>query len=165
MFDFWKFYTELSERTSIFDDYWDKFPKGMMFQFKSETLSLLQQNFKDKNSIGLQNTLAVILHDGADKDYTDVLLSLLDKRWHISEEDIVQVLELIKDPKSVEKLYQVAVHVPEYDDMRALAKKCMWALSAIKTSESIKKLEQLEASMDSIISENAKFQLEQVLKL
>ncbi|WP_222594656.1 hypothetical protein, partial [Sphingobacterium faecium] len=74
--------------------------------------------------------MAVLSTDGADSDYTDILLQLLDEKWHISEEDIITVLELIKDPKSVNKLYEFALDVPDYDEMRAIAKKCIWALSA-----------------------------------
>ncbi len=161
MFDFWEFYNGLSNRTDYFDNYWERFPDGGAFQYKTETLSLLKENFYNKDAEGLSNTLAVICNDGADNDYVDILLHLLDEKWHTSEEDIVSVLELIKAPKSVDKLYEVAVNVPEYDDMRALAKKCMWALSAINTPEAIQKLKLLQKSDDPIIKENAIFQLEQ----
>lgn len=164
MFDFWKFYKGLLKRTDYFDNYWEQFPSGQCLRFKEETLSLLKEHVENKNEKGLANTLAIICHDGADSDYTDVLLHLLDEKWHISEEDIVSILELIKDPKSVDKLYDVAINVPDYDEMRALAKKCMWALSAINTKEAIQKLEVLQHYEDPIIKENATFQLEQVLK-
>lgn len=163
MFDFWKFYNGLLNRTDYFDDYWEQFPTGQLLRFKKETLSLLRDNVVNKDEKGLSNTLAVICNDGADSDYTDILLQLLDEKWHASEEDIVSVLELIKDAKSIDKLYEVAINVPDYDDMRALAKKCMWALSAINTPEAIQKLKMLEKADDPIIKENATFQLEQVL--
>lgn len=163
MFNFWKFYNGLQNRSNYFDNYWEQFPKGQHLQFKEETLSLLKDNVADKNGNGLANTLAIICNDGADRDYTDILLQLLDEKWHISEEDIVSILELIKDPKSINKLYEVAINVPDYDDMRALAKKCMWALSAINTPEAIQMLRLLQNVDDPIIKENATFQLEQVL--
>jgi hypothetical protein len=164
MFDFWKFYNGLLNRTDYFDNYWDQFPEGERLQFKEETLSLLKENVANKNERGLANTLSVICNDGADGDYTDILLQLLDETWHVSEEDIVSVLELIKDPKSVDKLYEVALDVPDYDDMRAVAKKCIWALSAINTPEAVQKLKLLEKFDDPIIKENAAFELKQVLK-
>ena len=46
----------------------------------------------------------------------------------------------------------------------ALAKKCMWAMSAVNTAEAIKKLKLLQKSNDPIIKENASFQLEQLIK-
>lgn len=164
MFDFWKFYNGLLNRTDYFDNYWEQFPQGRLFRYKSETLSLLKDNSLNMDAKGLSNTLAVICNDGADMEYTDILLHLLDDKWHTSEEDIISILELIKDPKSVDKLYETAINVPDYDDMRALAKKCMWALSAINTSEAIWKLKLLQSSDDPIIRENASFQLEQVVK-
>jgi hypothetical protein len=163
MFDFWKFYNGLLSRTDYFDNYWEQFPKGQQLQFKEETLSLLKDDVINKNEKRLANTLAVIYNDGADSDYTDILLQLLDKKWHTSEEDIVSILELIRDPKSVDKLFKVALNVPDYDDMRALAKKCMWALSAINTPEAIQKLRLLEEVDDTIIRENATFQLKHIL--
>lgn len=163
MFNFWRFYNGLLNREDYFDNYWEQFPQGHLFRFKTETLSLLKDNVANKDAQGLANTLAVICNDGADREYTDILLLLLDEKWHTSEEDIVSVLELIKDPKSIDKLYEVAIKVPDYDDMRALAKKCMWALSAINTLEARQKLKLLQSSDDQIIKENARFQLEQVI--
>jgi|LakMenE18May11ns_1017448.scaffolds.fasta_scaffold9721521_2 hypothetical protein len=160
MFDFWKFHKDLINKTNYFiDDYWDQFPKGHNCRYKEKTLSLLKDNVAKKNRNDLPSTLAIIFHDGADKDYTDILLQLLDEKWHESEEDIISILELIKDPKSVDKLYEVAINIPDYDDMRGVAKKCMWALSAIRTTEAVQKLEMLEKNDDPIISENATFQL------
>ncbi|MBB1139577.1 HEAT repeat domain-containing protein [Myroides sp. WP-1] len=166
MVDFWKFYKGLLKRTDYFDKYWDRFPYDQRhrFQFNEETLSLLKDHITNKNDKGLASILALICNNGADKDYTDLLLQLLDENWHTSEEDIISVLELIKDPRSVNKLYEVAINVPDYDEMRALAKKCMWALSAINTQEAIQKLELLQNCDDLILRENATFQLEQVLK-
>lgn len=163
MFDFWKFYRRLVNRTDYFNNLWDEFPKGQLLQFKRETLSLLKDNVANKNEKGLAKTLAIISYDGADSDYTDILLQLLDEKWHTSEEDIMGILELIKDPKSVNKLYEVAVDVPDYDEMRAIAKKCIWALSAINTPEAILKLKLLQKVDDLIIKENATFELEIVL--
>jgi hypothetical protein len=162
MFDFWKFYHGLQYRTSPIDNYWDQFPKGRNLQFKSESLGLLKDIITRKNEVEMPNILTVIYHDGADKDYTDILLSVLEDDWHKSEEDIVGILELIKDPKSVNKLYDLAINIPDYDDMRALAIKSMWALSAINTWDAKEKLKLLQKSDDPIISENATFQLEQL---
>lgn len=163
MFNFQKFYQRLLKRIDYFDNCWEQFPKGF-FKYKSETFPILKETIENRDAHGLSCILAVIYNDGADKDYTDILLSLLDEQWHSSEEDIVEILGLIKDPKSVDKLFEVAVNVPDYDDMRALAKKCMWALSAINSEDSIEKLRLLQKSSDQIINENASFQLENVVR-
>jgi hypothetical protein len=164
MFDFWKFYQGLFAREDFLDDYWDQFPEGRLLRFKKETLSLLKDTLKEKKEDSLANVLGIIYVDGADSDYTDTLLALLDEHWHIDHENIVSILELIKDPKSVDKLYEAAVNVPDDDEMRALAKKCIRAFNTINTPEAIEKLKLLSNSDDPIIKENAVFQLEHTLK-
>jgi hypothetical protein len=158
VFNFLEFYNGLKNRTDYLDGYWDCFP-AHGFKFKQETFSLLNENIKAKDGVGLSHTLGVIAWDGADRDYTGMMLSLLDENWHISGEDIVSILGLIKDPDSVNKLYEVAVNVPDYDEMRAMAKKCMWALAAINTPTAIEKLFLLTELDDYIINENACFHL------
>lgn len=164
MFRFDKFYKGLLNRTDYFDNYWSKFPSGRLMRFKKKTLRLLIENAKNRDQNGLSCILAIIYNDGADRDYTDILLSLLDETWHVSEEDIVDILEIIKDPKSIDKLFDVIIHIPDWDEMRGLAKKCMWALTAIDTPEAIEKLVFLQLSDDKIIRENATFQLENIMK-
>lgn len=164
MFDFWKFYSGLLNRNNFFDDYWEQFPSDEDFLFKTETLSLLKGDFASQNKRGLHNTLSVIYVDGADNDYTDILLNLLDEKWHDSEEDIVSILELIKDPKSINKLFELALDIPDYDEMRGLSKKCIYALSAINTPEAIQKLEILAKHDDDIIKENANYEIKRLAK-
>lgn len=162
-FNFWKFYNGLLIRTNYFDNYWDRFPHGK-FRFKKETLSLLKEDLLNKDGDRLFHTMAVIWADGADSDYTEDLLQLLDEKWHISEENIVSVLEQIKDPRSVDKLYEIAIDIPDYDEMRALAKKCIFALAAIQTPEAVDKLRLLGESDDDIIKENALSALESLFR-
>lgn len=166
-FNIFKFHEQLKRSYGTFDSssLWIRFPSDNNFKFKKEILQLLEENIQNKDKMGLWATIVIISVDGADKGYTLTLLDLLDANWHISEEDIVTLLESIKDPTSVDKLYEVALNVPDYDDMRALAKKCMWALSAINTPEAVEKLRLLQQMDDVVIKENATFQLEEVLKL
>jgi len=155
MFDFDKFYNDLLTREYQPNNHWNQFPRGRLLQFKEQTLSLLKDNLKTKNSRNLEVVLALIFYDGADTDYTDDLLDLLDQYWHTCEEDIIRILEIIKDPKSVDKLYELAVNIPDWDEMRGMAKKCMWALNAINNEESFKKLLLLQQNGDPIIKETA----------
>ena len=160
MFDFNEFYQGLLTRSDYSNNYWDQFPKGKLMRYKEKTLPLLKENIEKKHEKGLSSTLAILYYDGVDKDYTDILLALLDQKWHILIEDIVEVIGLTKDPKAINKLFEVAINVPDYDEMRALAKKCIYALVTINTPEAIEKLMILKESDDPIISENAAFQLE-----
>lgn len=165
MIDFVDFYNGLLRGEEFTNkNYWEKFPKGRLLQFKEQTLYLLQENIRNKDENGLGATLTLLEVDGADKDYTVYLIKALNEDWHMEYEGIVEVLEIIKDPNSVDQLYDTAVNVPDYDEMCALAKKCMWALSAINTPEAVEKLRLLAKADDPIIKENAIFQLEKVLK-
>lgn len=165
MFDFSKFYQGLLNRTDYFNNYWDQFPIGRKKRYKTEVLSLLRENVKNKDEKGLSCTLSVAFFDGADRDYTGILLSLLEEEWHTLEEDIVEVLGLTKDPMCIKKLYELAINVPDYDDGRAMAKKCILALGAINTAESKEKLSLLKESDDPIIKQAAIDQLEYNAKL
>ncbi|MCT4685776.1 hypothetical protein [Vallitalea sp.] len=122
---------------------------------KDEILKLLNDNLRSKDDIGLSHTITVLYLDGADSDFTHILLQLLECDWHILHEDIVDVLELIKDPISVDKLYNLALNVPEDDECCSLGKKCIWALSAINTEDSRRKIKLLCNSQEPIIRETA----------
>ena len=136
----------------------------MKIENKKENLKRLQKSILDEDATSLNKTLLSLFKDGVDKDFTPLLLILVDSKWHTFEEDIVNLLEEVADPRAVEKLYQVAIDIPDYDDMRALAKKCIWALRAINTKESIEKLTTLKNHNDEIISENAAFMLQNLIK-
>ena len=157
-FDFHDFYNRLLNRTDFWSDIWNEFPKGG-FQFKNFLLPSLVENLTKKDSKALSCTLACIFYDGADKDYTQTLLDLLEEKWHTSEEDIVEILGQIRDPKSIEILYKIALVVPDYDEMRALAKKCLNALRSINTADAREKVIQIGAMNAPIIKEFAQLQL------
>ena len=70
------------------------------------------------------------------------------------------LLEEIKDPNSVDCLYTTCLTIPEYDENRSLAKKCVWALGAINTPGSKEKLQKLSTSLDLIIKKAAIKQLD-----
>jgi len=97
--------------------------------------------------------------DGIDKRFTGIFCNLLKENWHQSHEDVVMMLESIKDPKSVDCIYEMSLKIPSYDDGRALARKCIWALGAIDTLYAKEKLKNLALSDDEIIKETAIMQL------
>lgn len=158
MFDFEDFFNKLRVGEVYFDD----FPEERLIRFKDKTYPLLLKSIENKDEGLLSDVLSVLFYDGADSDFTSILLDLLKKDWHFSHEDIVQILDIIKDPSSIEALYSLTINVPDEDEMRSLAKKCIYALGSIKTSESIEKLMLLEKLEDEIIKEHAGFILEKI---
>lgn len=129
--------------------------KREQYLYKEELISQLNKVIEDKNEEILNDLISICFYDGVDKSFTLALNQLLLEDWHECHEDIASLIEKIRDIRSVEVLYQRILKIPEDDDMRALAKKCIWALKAINTPEAIDKLILLQDSDDSIIRDNA----------
>lgn len=153
MINFHTFYTQVFSAQDP-ATYWKQYPVGQLL-FKENILSLLKECIAEQNAEELTYILIMAFKDGVDKDYTDILMRLLEENWHTEQENIVSLLEDAMDPKSIEILYETAVNVPDYDEMRALAKKCIWALWAIKTPEANEKLKLLQRNNDEIIRDTA----------
>ncbi|CAL2105580.1 conserved hypothetical protein [Tenacibaculum sp. 190524A02b] len=149
------------KKLRIGEVYFDNFPNERLLRFKEKTYPLLLESVKTKDEGLLSDVLSVLFYDGADFDFTDVLLKILNEDWHYSHEDIVEVLDLIKDPRSIEPLYKLIIEDDE-DEMKSLSKKCMYALRSINNADSINKLKLLEESDEEIIRENASFLLEKI---
>ncbi|ASZ11255.1 hypothetical protein KTO58_18915 [Chitinophaga pendula] len=138
----------------IFDpEDWNK------FYYTDELLEKFEQVMLMHDETMLMYLTLISSEDGLSNKYTDVLCRLLKASWHNSQEDITEMLGDIKDPASIDALYERALDIPENDDMRALARKCIWALLAINTPEAIKKIELLAALDDKYISNFAAVRL------
>ena len=97
----------------------------------------------------------------ADK-FVELLCLLLKEEWHQQHENIVNCLNIIRSPKSIETLYSTAFakfDYLDYDDTYSLARKCIHALGNINTEESKEKLRLLAKSEIPIIKEKAEKQL------
>jgi hypothetical protein len=129
------------------------------YQHTHELITELLKTNEIQISLNLELLIILATRDGLNADYTDVLCKLLMEEWHEYHEDIVMMLEEIKDQNSVNALYSTALKIPEYDDGRSLAKKCIWALGAINNENANAKLQELAGSHDEIIAEAAKIQL------
>jgi HEAT repeat protein len=70
-------------------------------------------------------------------------------------EYIVDVLAEIKDPESIDCLEQTIWWEPTWDDYRGLAKKAIWALSAIGTPEALDVLRDAATTESSEVREAA----------
>jgi hypothetical protein len=95
---------------------------------------------------------------GFSKSCVPTLNKLLIESWHIKHEDITLALQKMKDPSSVDALYQAALShhaYLDYDDSQALAVKCIRALGDIGTDEARQKLELLAKHENTTIRERA----------
>lgn len=126
-------------------------------------LQLLQIAYNEKNAGDVDFLLYLILaFNLITQDYIDLLCKLMDAPWHYMHEDIAAIFQSFEFPEGSECLYRAALSHYEYltyDEALALAVKCIWALGAIDTIDSKKKLELLTQSDNEIIRKNAIYQL------
>jgi len=155
----------LSPKASLaaYYEYKESFPSKQKKYF-DEIKKIIDEAVSEKNAELLEGALTVASLDGLNKRYTDIFCYLLKEKWHHSHEDLVMYLKDIKDPASVECVYNASFIYLDYDDGRSLQKKCIWALGAIDTPEAIQKLILLSQSEDPIVKENAVIQLKQMLR-
>lgn len=101
------------------------------------------------------------------QELTDIFSGLILEDWHERHEDIAGILQRMKDPKSVDALFQAIYKQYDYlnyDDSYSFEVKCIWALGDIGDNAAKEKLSCLSESGNEIISENAKKQLQRIDK-
>jgi hypothetical protein len=97
----------------------------------------------------VESAMALAFSFGFSASWAQIFCNLLGDDWHTSHEDIASALQDIRDPSTVDCLFQRACNRPvylEYDDNFALAVKCIWALHDIGTADAEEKLRLLADS-------------------
>jgi len=120
----------------------------------------IEQNAKD-----LQCAFIIGCKFGLAPEQVDILPGLLEADWHFNHEDIVSCLDDLRSPRFVEAFYRATQWVPEYldyDDVRSLATKAIWALGNIGNSEAKEKLEALTRSDHPVLRREAEYQLKRL---
>jgi hypothetical protein len=83
---------------------------------------------------------------GHSRKLTPAICALLERNDHETHEDLAATLQDLRDPSSVDCLYNCATRrLPylDYNDSAALARKCVWALHDIGTPEAVARLQLL----------------------
>ena len=97
--------------------------------------------------------------------FLDILNKLILFKWHEKHEDIVFLLQKIRDSESVECLYQAIFLRPAYlkwDDNYSFERKCIHAIAKCGNQEAVNKLKLLVTSNNEIIRLCAERQLQKV---
>ena len=129
-----------------------------------ESVRLLNEAFEDKDA----DLVEEAIHSFADSEgfsnkFSEVFCKLLQAEWHYRHEDIARILQGIKDPSTVDCLYNVAqLHFAylDCDDTYQFARKCIKVLSAIDNEPAISKLQLLAQSNNPEIKQYATKELE-----
>ncbi|MFD2720948.1 HEAT repeat domain-containing protein [Hymenobacter monticola] len=107
----------------------------------------------------------------SDKDFgkraVPWLLALLAMPGHYYHEDIIGILQRIKDARAVDAVYEAALEYHsylEYDEYSGLARKCTWALADIGNEEAYAKLKLLAANSNLYVAGYAQKRLDSWVK-
>jgi hypothetical protein len=124
---------------------------------------VLEDAYTVQNAEDLHCALIIGFTFGFAHGHKDILRRLVDVDWHNSHEDVVEALDGLQAPDTVDALFRATQWIPkslEYDDSRALAVKAIWALGKISGTEAETKLESLARSDNAILRKAASEQLE-----
>ena len=149
---------EIEEQQIGLGDYLPRIPYHA-FLYTNDLVAEIIAAYHQREPEILQDLLAIAARDGVNDRYTEILCEIMKNEWFWINEEIAMLLEDIRDPASVDTLYTTALNIPPHDEVRALARKCIWALVAIGTREAKEKIRQLKAANDPVINQFIKLQI------
>ncbi len=106
----------------------------------------LERALIDRSSDDVSALLALAFRFDLSASWAPLLCRLLQEDWHQSHEDLASALQDLRDPTTVDGLFAATCVEHAYlafDDARALAVKCIWALHDIGTDAARSHLETL----------------------
>ncbi|HEY0048869.1 MAG TPA: HEAT repeat domain-containing protein [Pyrinomonadaceae bacterium] len=117
---------------------------------KEYVINLFNEAINNKDAEAVEEALTVgIVFDFFSNEFSEIFCKLLQADWHYKHEDIAGLLQDLKDPSTVDCLYNAAqLHFEylNYDDSYQFARKCIKALSKMGNKEAIEKLQLLAGS-------------------
>jgi hypothetical protein len=125
-------------------------------------LSLLEEAYRERDAEDLHCVLTVGFKFGFGPEHMDILRQLVTADWHDGHEDVVSALGSLPNPQNANALFMATQWIPEsleYDEVRALAVKAIWALGETPGEEAKEKLDVLARSDDPILRRTASQQL------
>ena len=121
--------------------------------FKEKLIEIIQT--KDAKALALILRLASRLKL-FNENYIKLLCDLLYFDWHQDYESIVHFLQEIKDPNSIETLYDLVInenfHHLKYDNTYSVERNCIHAIAKIGTEEAVNKLKLISRSNNQVLS-------------
>ena len=127
------------------------------------TLRELHSAIEAKDDERVELALDECFRSGFTHDHVPALIELLGQPWHSRHEDVVSVLQKLRDPRAVDALFKEAhatYEYLEYDEFYGLARKCTWALADIGTPEAKAQLEALACEGNELVAGYARRRLD-----
>jgi hypothetical protein len=125
-------------------------------------LKMLDHAYGQESEDDVECGLLLAFKFGLSHEFVDTLIRLSDADWHHSHEDLVMALDDLRDKRAIDAFYPAALKLHpylDYDDVRALARKAIWALGNLADPIADEKLRQLAQADHGIVSEFATEQL------
>jgi len=108
--------------------------------------ALINQELGHGNYEGLQILILIALKSPSNV-YTEILCRILDVASpEMNNDDVVDLLDDLSDPRSIHSLVKAAKREWEGDEYKHINKKCVWALKRIGTTEAENGLRELSKS-------------------
>jgi HEAT repeat protein len=121
----------------------------------NRVLRLLDEAAESKDSTQVECAMVLAYQSGMSAEFVPTLIRLLGLSWHERHEDLAHALQELKDPRAIQALSAAARAKHQYlayDESRALARKCTWALADIGTPEALASLRMLASTEDPAVA-------------
>jgi hypothetical protein len=131
----------LCNRTISISEFSAYFKKGT-FSVSNFVLAKFETALNHKDAVQIEFLVIVAKMDGLSKKYSAIFCELLPLGWHYKHEDIIMALDDIKDPDTVECIFNTAIKKYEYldyDENYSLAKNVFGHLLRLAISMQYKK--------------------------
>ena len=126
-------------------------------------IGLLRDAVRRRDGVDVEMALIVVATFEATPEFLTPLTELISADWHQKHEDVVSVLDRLRDPAALPALYEATQWIPDYldyDESRALARKAIWAIGKTPGPAAEQILVRLSRSEDDILREEAERQLD-----
>jgi hypothetical protein len=102
-------------------------------------LDRVQAARASRDDKALFEAMLQVFRDGPTRELVPTLCELALEDWHEQHEDVVLVLQELKDGRAAEPLYRAATmrfdHLDRWNNLREFQRKCTWALADIGSED------------------------------
>lgn len=102
-------------------------------------LERIQAARTSRDDKALFEAMLQVFRDGPTRELVPTLCELVVEDWHEQHEDVVLVLQELRDARATEPLFRAATmrfdHLDRWNNLREFQRKCAWALADIGSND------------------------------